>query len=264
MVNRIWQWHLGTGLVSTANDFGVNGNPPSHLELLDWLAIEFIRSGWSVKHMHRLILNSRAYQQASGDVPGAATALSVDPRNRLLWRFSRRRLSAEELRDSMLAVSGRLNPELGGPSIILPVDPDLVGLLYDPKQWQVTPDVTQHDRRSAFLFAKRNLRLPFLELFDQPDLQTSCARREQSTHPPQALELLNGDFANDMAASLAKRLESECGADRDRLLERAFLLTTSRAPMPSERALAAEFLRDGSLCEFALALLNLNAFLYVN
>jgi hypothetical protein len=187
----------------------------------------------------------------------------ADPTNRLLWRFPRRRLTAEEVRDAMLAVSGRLNARFGGESIMPPVKKELVDLLYDPAQWKVTPDKREHDRRSIYLVAKRNLRLPFLEVFDQPDLQTSCARRESSTHAPQALELLNGELASDLATAFAERLRREAGDDRQEQINRAYWLAAGRPPTSAERKLSTDFLASESLEEFALAMFNLNAFLYV-
>ena len=207
MVNRIWQFHFGRGIVATPNDFGRMGVRPTHPELLDYLANEFVSSGFSVKHVHRLILNSNAYRQASSTVNAAA--MEKDPENKLLWKFNRRRLEAEEIRDAMLAISGTLNEKQGGPSVIVPIDPTLVGALYKPSQWAVTKDPAEHSRRSVYLIAKRNLRLPFMEVFDAPDTLVSCPRRESSTHAPQALELLNGDMANRNAELLAKRLETE-------------------------------------------------------
>jgi hypothetical protein len=270
MVNRIWQWHFGTGIVDTANDFGVNGGHPSHPELLDWLASEFVepswegrKEAWSVKHVHRLIVLSSAYRQASQH-PDAKPAATKDPDDRLLWQFPRRRLTAEEVRDSMLMIAGRLNTKAGGPSVMVPVDNDLVKLLYAPKQWAVTPDRNEHDRRSVYLLAKRNLRLPFMEAFDQPDGATSCARRESSTHPLQALELLNGTLANNLADSFADRLRREAGADSAAQVELAYRLATGRPPSAKEKERAVEFLKTQPLREFALAVFNLNAFLYVN
>jgi hypothetical protein len=192
-----------------------------------------------------------------------AEALRDDPENRLLWRFSRRRLEAEELRDALLAVSGRLNPRLGGPSVMVPVDREIVQLLYKPSQWQVARDAREHDRRSIYLIAKRNLRLPFLETFDAPALLTSCPRRESSTHAPQALELLNGRLSNDLAAAFAHRLEVETGGEPQRVIPRAYLLALGRLPTQEERRLSLEFLRHQPLREFTLALFNLNGFLYV-
>ncbi len=163
----------------------------------------------------------------------------------------------------MLAVSGRLNPAAGGPSVLVPVDPELVGLLYKPAQWQVTSDCAEHDRRSVYLIAKCNLRLPFMEAFDAPALQTSCPVREASTHAPQVLELLNGSFANEMAAAFAERLTRECDGDPQQIVERAFWLALGRGPTEAERELSLDFLRDQPLQEFALAIFNLNGFVYV-
>jgi hypothetical protein len=262
LVNRIWQYHFGKGIVSTPNDFGVNGSKPSHPELLDYLANTLVDSGWRLKPLHRLILLSSTYRQASRPADSEKAARS-DPDDRLLWRFPRRRLSAEEVRDTMLAVAGKLNLHAGGPSVVVPVDPDLVRLLYHTADWQVTPDAAQHHRRSVYLLAKRNLRLPFGEMFDQPDLQTSCPRRETSTHAGQALELLNGPLANDLAKAFAERLAHERSTEAARV-ERAFLLAAGRPPTPHEKEAALRFLADAPLAEFALAMFNLNAFLYVD
>ncbi len=271
IVNRLWQQHFGVGLVKTANDFGLKGEKPSDPELLDGLAATLIDNGWRLKPLHRLMVLSAAYRGGSGEGRGAsgeqnkATALPstspLAPHPSPLLRL--RRLSAEEIRDAMLAVSGRLNPKAGGPSVIVPVDPELVDLLYKPSQWAITSDVSEHDRRSVYLIAKRNLRLPFFENLDAPALQTSCARRESSTHPPQALELLNGTLANDLAQAFAKRLERDCGNDREKTVDRAFRLALGRAPRVKERERSLMFLHEQPLSEFALAMFNLNEFLYV-
>ena len=263
MVNRVWLHHFGAGLVKTVNDFGTKGDAPSHRELLDWLASTFVENGWQLKPLHKMMVLSQTYRQ-SVHSPIAARAEVADPENRLLWRFNRRRLSAEEIRDGMLMVSGRLNPKRSGPSVMIPVDAEMVALLYKPSQWKPARDVNEYDRRSIYLFAKRNLRLPFLETFDAPPLLTSCARRETSTHAPQALELLNGKLANDLADAFAKRLEHEVGDQKDKIVERAFQLAHGRSATAEERRLSLEFLRDQSLKEFALAVLNTNGFLYVN
>ncbi|HVW36187.1 MAG TPA: DUF1549 and DUF1553 domain-containing protein, partial [Pirellulales bacterium] len=263
MVNRVWQHHFGEGIVATPNDFGVNGAAPSHPELLDWLADRFIAGGWRLKPLHRLIVTSSTYRQSSHS-PDERSGMAKNADNSLLWRFPRRRLEAEEIRDAMLAASGRLNPKMGGPSVVVPVESDLVELLYKPSQWSVTADRGEHDRRSVYLLAKRNLRLPFMEVFDQPDLQTSCARRESSTHAPQALELLNGRLSNELAAALAARLAREAPDDARRQIELAYRLVAGRPPNDREAALAADFLSRQPLGEFALAMFNLNAFLYVD
>jgi Protein of unknown function (DUF1553)/Protein of unknown function (DUF1549) len=276
MVNRIWQYHFGRGIVETPNDFGVNGGAPSHPELLDYLANRFVESGWSVKAIHRLILTSSTYRQSfrhsphvkrpgRSERPGrsAERGAFADADNRLLWGFPRRRLTAEELRDSLLAVSGRLNCKRGGRSVTVPVDPQLVNLLYKPSQWSVTPNAAEHDRRSIYLLAKRNLQVPFLEVFDLPTLQTSCGRRASSTHAPQALELLNGRLSNELARSFAERLRREAGDEPSRRIELAFQLVAGRPPSRREMELSRRFLKAESLKEFALAMFNLNAFLYV-
>jgi hypothetical protein len=263
MVNRVWQHHFGTGLVATANDFGVNGSVPSHPELLDDLANAFVENGWHLKPLHRLIVLSSTYRQAA-DAPDAKSALAKDPSNRLLWRFPRRRLAAEEVRDAMLSAAGVLNLKQGGPSVMLPVEADQLQLLYDPKQWTVTADAREHLRRSVYLLVKRNLRLPLAEVFDQPDTLTSCAGREKSTHALQALELLNGKTSNQLAELLADRLEREAESTPAAQVEMAFLLVTGRRPSARELDVSTEFLREHSLREFALAMFSLNAFLYLN
>ena len=262
LANRVWQHHFGAGLVKTVNDFGTKGDRPSHPELLDWLAAKLVEGGWKLKPVHRLLVLSNAYRQ-SGRSPLAAEAMRSDPENRLLWHASRRRLTAEEIRDTMLATAGRLNPKAGGPSVMVPVAPGLVKLLYKPSQWQAGPSPDEYDRRSIYLFAKRNLRLPFMEAFDAPTALASCARRESSTHALQALELLNGRLSNDLAAAFALRLDREAGTGRDRLVGRAFRLALGRPPTPEELAISLEYLRDQSPEEFALAMFNLNGFLYV-
>jgi hypothetical protein len=260
VVNRIWQMHFGRGIVATPNDFGRMGARPSHPELLDYLANRFVEGGWRWRPVHREILLSSTYRQASRS-PLEKVALEKDPDNKLLWRHSRRRLDAEQIRDAMLSIAGVLNPKTGGPSVIVPVEKGLVDLLYKPSQWTVTPDPNEHNRRSVYLIAKRNLRLPFMEVFDAPDLQISCARRESSTHAPQALELLNGDLSNRLAEALAKRLESEPTAARR--VDLAYRLATGKAPTPQERRIAMAFVAKQPLREFALAMFNLNKFLYV-
>ena len=262
MVNRIWQYHFGKGLVVTSNDFGRMGGRPSHAELLDYLANEFVKSGFSVKHIHRLILTSNAWMQASDTVN--AKAEEQDPENKLLWKFSRRRLDAEEMRDAMLSLSGNLNLKLGGPSVIVPIETELLQSLYAPSQWKVTPDAAEHNRRSIYLLVKRNLHLPMMEVFDSPDALVSCARRESSTHAPQALELLNGTFSNKQADGFAERLKKLSGGNLAKMVDQGYLLAAGRLPTPKERVVALEFARSAKPHEFALALLNLNALMYID
>ena len=260
IVNRLWQYHFGTGLVSTANDFGINGDVPTHPELLDYLANQLIESDWQLKPIHRLILLSSTYRQLS---LRTSESQELDPNNRWLSRFTRRRLAAQEIRDAMLAVAGTINLKPRGPSVIAPVDQELIDLLYKPSQWEVTPDVREHHRRSVYLIAKRNLRLPFMEVFDQPDLQTSCARRESSTHSPQALEMLNGELSSELAEAFAERLKREAGSVANDQVRLAYRLVAGREPSVKELHLSTVFLKEQSLREFALAMFNLNAFLYV-
>ena len=263
MVNRLWLGHFGRGLVATPNDFGRMGQKPSHPDLLDYLANQFIAGGWKMKPMHKMLVMSNTYRQSSHS-PNEKVADEQDPENKLLWHFGRRRLEAEEMRDAMLAASGLLNTKMGGAGVIVPVEKDLINLLYKPSQWTVAADKTEHDRRSVYLIAKRNLRLPFMEVFDAPDLQSSCARREASTHAPQALELMNGELSNRLAEALAARITKEAGPDHARQLSLAYLLTAGREPKPKERELALSYLNgSNSMREFALTLLNLNAFLYL-
>ena len=265
MVNRMWQQHFGRGLVVTANDFGRMGGRPANPELLDWLANQLIEGGWKLKPIHRLMLMSGAYQQGSHS-PLERVAMEKDPQNALLWKFSPRRLSAEEIRDTMLAVSGRLNAKMFGPSFMVPIEKDLVLMLKRPQYWVPTRDKTEYDRRTLYMIYKRNLRLPFLEVFDAPDTLLSCALREQATHPPQALELLNGKTSNELAGHFAERLMREAPTVAARV-DLAFRLTMGRAAKPAERALALRFLNDKSesrVKEFALAIFNLNSFLYVD
>jgi hypothetical protein len=157
-----------------------------------------------------------------------------------------------------------LNPAMGGPSIMVPVQPELVAALYKPAQWMVARDPREHNRRSIYLISKRNLRLPTMEAFDQADALLSCARRESTTHAPQALELLNGEFANQQAEAFAERLKAEAGPDPRRQVDLAYRLATGNAPNPKEMALGVTFLKDQPLKRFALAMFNINAFLYIN
>jgi hypothetical protein len=267
MVNRIWQYHFGRGMVSTANDFGRMGGRPANPELLDWLANRFIEGGWRIKPIHRLILTSSAYRQSSRS-PIEKAAMEKDPENALGWRFSPRRLAAEEIRDSMLAVTGRLNAKMGGPSFMTPIEKDLVLMLKRPQYWVPTRDKTEYDRRSMYMIYKRNLRMPFLEVFDAPDILLSCALREQATHPPQALELLNGKTSNELAGHFADRLLREAPSPSARV-DLAFRLAVGRTAKPAERALALKFFGDQPndrlrVKEFALAVFNLNSFLYLD
>jgi hypothetical protein len=294
IVNRLWQHHFGQPLVATPNDFGLRGDAPSHPELLDWLATELVREGWSLKHLHRLMVLSSAYRQDSR--ASNPQARKVDPDNRLLWHFNRQRLEGEALRDGILAVAGTLNRRLGGPMVRIPLEPEVYDLIFTEDEpdglWPVTPDVCEHTRRSLYLYAKRNVRLPLLEAFDQPDTLSSCAMRPVSTFAPQALILLNSPFMQQQSKALAARLAREAGPGAGEWVDHAYRLALGRAPRPAEMQLAREFLdqqaealRDrlrarqpvgvppswpegldpalgAALADFCLALLNRNEFLY--
>lgn len=267
MVNRIWEYHFGRGIVSTANDFGRMGGKPSHPELLDYLANEYIANGWQMKPIHRMILLSSAYRQASESALEKIAA-EKDADNSLVWKFSKRRLEAEEIRDSMLAISGKLNEKMGGPSVLVPIDRDLVKMLKRPQYWVATKDKAEYDRRTLYLIYKRNLQLPFMGVFDAPDMQLSCPRREQSTHALQALELLNGQMSNELAAIFAERIQKERATNAARI-DLAWRLATGRGPTAKEKLLASKYLLEKPddpvrWKELALDLYNLNAFLYVN
>ncbi len=299
MVNRIWHHHFGKGIVATPGDFGVMGERPTHPELLDWLTAEFVESGWSLKHMHRLIMTSNTYQQSSevagqeqspvvwspdrkggvgdgaphpaatklpvsiaagprkrgvSDLPKSVSATSTaadpdsanlhqkaveaDPFNRLLWRFPPQRLEAEVVRDSLLAVSGLLNPAVGGPSVFPPLPP---GMPKPVGGWELTEEQTDQHRRSIYIFVRRNNRYPMLDAFDFPDSHESCARRNQTTTAPQALTLLNSGLTAKWARAFAGRVLDEAGGDKSRQVESAYRLAYSRDPDPWEKDTALTF-----------------------
>jgi hypothetical protein len=231
MVNRIWQHHFGTGLVATPDNLGLSGARPSHPELLDYLASEFSRSGWSVKHMHRLILCSAVYKQAS---TSHAELDKLDPDNRLLGRFPLRRLDAEAVRDSVLSVAGELDLRVGGPYVPAKRAPD------------GTVDVDEnHDgakRRSVYLQQRRTQVVTLLHLFDAPAMVSNCSTRTTSTIPLQSLALLNSNFIRARAMSFAQRLTTEAGADAKARLRLAFRLACGRAPEARETEAAERFL----------------------
>jgi hypothetical protein len=266
MVNRIWQFRTGQGLVRTPNDFGVMGDRPSHQALLDWLASEFVQKGWSVKAIDKLVLMSSVYRQSARPDPRRE---AIDPDNRLYWRMNRKRMEGEVLRDTILSSSGLLNPKIGGRPVRVPLEPEVYDLIFTEHErdglWPLSPDITEQYRRSIYLYNKRGVRLPLLSAFDQPDAITSCPVRPVSTHALQALSLFNSPFMQEQSNAFAKRLESECKFGKSTCtVDRAWRLTLSRAPEPRELALARKFLANGgSLAEMCLALLNRNEFVYV-
>jgi hypothetical protein len=245
MVNRIWQHHFGKGIVETPNDFGRMGAAPSHPQLLDWLAIEFVRQGWSIKAMHRLMLTSSTYQQAS-DITSAANQ-KKDPQNQFLWKMPMQRVAGEIIRDSMLAVSGGLNLKSGGPGVFPEVDPGLIGLIEAASKkdqgWPVTRDGPELWRRSVYVTQKRTVTAPIMDLFDPPDLVSSCPKRSTTTVAPQALQLLNNKFVVGQSTLFAERLRNEVGKDQVGQIRRAFRLSYGRLPDATELEASQSFLR---------------------
>jgi hypothetical protein len=255
IVNRVWMHHVGKGLVATPSDFGIRGASPTHPELLDWLAVDFMDSGWSLKRLHRLIVTSQAYQQSCR---GSDAAHAKDPDNELLGRMNRVRLEGEVIRDSLLSLAGQLDRRMGSPGVFPPLPEEL---FKGAKGWRASSDPSAAHRRSLYIFARRNLRYPFLEVFDQPDSNLSCSRRERSTTAPQALTLLNAPAVQEAARACAVRVERESPSTDGRITA-AYRLALARDPTSSERALAREFLAEAPLRELFRALFNVNEFVY--
>lgn len=264
MVNRIWQHHFGTGLVATPENLGMSGAKSSHPELLDYLANEFVRSGWSIKRMHRLIMTSADYRQSSDTQMGRDT---IDPDNRLLSSFPLRRLDAESVRDGMLAISGEFDSRPGGPFVATKRTEGVV---------EVPENTDGARRRSIYLQQRRTQVTTFLQLFDAPSIVTNCGKRSPSTVPLQSLALLNSDFARNRAKAFARRLAIEAGDDTAKRLDLAFTLVCSRPPQKDEQVACTKFLEAqravyakekgaderawSDLCQMLLAS---NAFLYL-
>lgn len=241
-VNRIWQHHLGTGLVATPNNFGRKGSPPSHPELLDWLAANFRQNGWTIKRMHRLILLSSTYQMASQHPQQQAFA-RADAQDTWLWKFPRRRLDADAMRDAMLAVSGDLNLTMGGRGFIPTVTREaLEGLSRKGAEWLPSPPAEQR-RRSIYLFLKRALIPPLMTVFDFGDTTCPLEQRDVTTVAPQALAMMNNPFLHQQSEAFARRLEQEAGKGREVQIQRAWQLAFGRNPSPTERSTALQYLR---------------------
>ena len=278
IVNRIWQGHFGRGIVASSNDFGKFGTGATHPELLDWLVSEFVERGWKVKPLHKLILMSRTYQMSAR---ADAEALRLDPGNLLFGRFNMRRLTAEEVRDSILSVSGQLDLKVGGPSVFPKISDEVLagqsvpgngwlkskGGGYDPK------DPTAGNRRSVYVHIKRSLQVPVLIQHDQADADGSCPVRYTTTVPTQALGMLNGEFTNGAAAAFAARLRKEA-PDLDGQVRRAIRLTAGRAPTDDEVRKDVAFIRElkdkarlsdaATLQQYCLLALNTNEFVYLD
>ena len=268
--NRVWQYHFGKGLVATPNDFGLQGARPTHPELLDWLASELIAHDWSLKHLHRVIMQSAAYQRSSAD---NAAALSVDPDNTLLWRFPMRRLTAEETRDSLLAITGQLNLKMGGPSIYPEIEDEVKAGQSRPGQGWGTSSESERNRRSVYIFVKRSLITPLIAALDGAEPDFSCPVRFATTTPTQSLTLMNGRYLQHMAARLAER----AAAERDQLHEQiAWVLhqVTQRPATSAEVDRGLQLIASliatetyspmEALTRFCLVAFNLNEFVYLD
>lgn len=256
MVNRIWQHHFGRGIVTTPSDFGTHGQRPTHPELLGWLANEFIARGWSIKQIHKLLLLSATYQQSTH---ASQDALTLDAENKLFSRRQRERLEGEVIRDSLLAISGQLNPAMSGPGLFPPIPTDV---FKGAPGWTVSTNAQDHTRRSLYIFARRNLKFPFLEVFDAPDSNLSCPVRGRSTSAPQSLTMLNADEVIAAAQATGARAMKKASASDDRvtLIYRSIL---GRYPSGREMGLSREFLDHSPIEELCRALFNVNAFVYV-
>ena len=248
LVNRVWQGHFGRGIVPTPDDFGSTGIPPSHPELLDWLAAEFVDGGWSVKDLHRLVMTSRTYRQSSRVTD--AHASETDPGNALLWRQNLRRLEAEAVRDSVLAVSGSLDSERGGRGFFPELSREAIAGASKPGEGWETSTEQQRDRRAVYSFVKRGMLVPFLDVLDFANPSLPIGTRPVTTTASQALTLLNSDFMGRQALALAERVRSEAGDDPSARVERLFELALARRPDASESELALDYLTS-TAAEFA-------------
>jgi len=265
--------------VRTVNDFGARCDPPTHPELLEWLAKEFVKGGWKLKPLHRLIMTSSVYLQ---DTKFDAAKAKVDPENRLLWRRRPQRLEAELLRDAMLAVSGKLNTNMHGPAVKGPIAAEAIQArnVQDPYPGDLK-DSSSTRRRSVYMFHKRVVQSPLMQAFDGPDAQASCGRRENTTVAPQALALLNDRFVRTRAINFAERIEKEAGGDSAAQARLAWRLGLGREPSSTELESGVAFInaqlqerasRKGdektiqqlALADFCQAIFALNEFIYVD
>lgn len=240
-VNRVWNQYFAKGIVGTVSDFGKAGDKPTHQELLDYLASSFVQDGWSAKTLHRAILLSSTYRQSSAHRDDVAKA---DPENKLIAVFPRKRLEAEEIRDSILVASGKLNEQIGGPSVFPPIPANLTGgsnFNYDPS-WSTAKDPKDFNRRSLYIFTRRSLPYPMLETFDMANSQQIHSKRDVTTTPLQALTLYNSDIVFQWSQALAGRIIEEAGADEAAQIDRLYLVLFSRKPSDAERSTLLAFL----------------------
>ena len=261
IVNRLWHWHFGTGLVDTPSDFGFGGGRPSHPELLDWLAEELVRQNWSLKAMHRLIVTSNTYQQVSYvDGTNGGAALQIDSDNRLLWRQNPRRLEAESIRDAVLFVSGKLNVKQGGPGF----EDFQYQEAYAPIYTYITADKPELWRRSIYRYTVRTTPNRFLTTLDCPDPANMTPKRQTTTTPLQSLALYNNDFMLRQAGYLAERVQQDVGSEQPAQIIRAFELALARRPTSNELHLATDFISKQGLFALCRSLFNSNEFVYLD
>ena len=279
MANRIWHHHFGRGIVRTLDNLGRMGDTPTHPELLDWLAVEFMDRGWSIKEMHRLLMTSEAYRMASSFRHEASA--DADPENNLLWHYRGQRLEAEILRDAIMTVSGGIDLTVGGPAIFPHIPSDIL-FQSDGKGfwcgsppagqritapstgfWCEEPDRPEVWRRSVYVFRRRSLGFPFFDTFDLPDQNQTAAARNVSTVSTQALTLMNNPFVLNQAELFAARLEREAPGDLDAQIDLAYLIALTRKPTDAEREVARGLATEQSLVDFTHVMMNLNEFLYL-
>jgi hypothetical protein len=239
LANRLWHYHFGRGIVATPSDFGKTGIPPTHPDLLDYLASELIDGGWRLKPLHKQIMLSAAYRQSSRSHDREAVA--TDPENKLLWRQNVRRLEAEAIRDAILAVTGQLNLAAGGRGFYPRLPAQVIGSQSMPGRGWGYSDARERNRRSVYVYAKRSLQLPLLEMFDVASTEQSIAARSRTTVAPQALGLLNSDFISQKADAFARRLATEAGAKTSARIRRAYELAVGRTPTEKELQLASDY-----------------------
>jgi len=259
MVNRLWHWHFGQGIVNTPSDFGYGGDRPSHPELLDCLALQLKTQGGSLKSLHRMILNSKTYQQQSRHGQDAV-GIRVDADNRLLWRQNPRRLEAEAIRDTVLRVSGKLNLERGGPGF----QDFTYEEAYAPIYRYITADEPALWRRSIYRYIVRTTPDRFMTTLDCPDPANLTAKRLTTTTPLQSLAMYNNEFMLRQSRYFAQRIESEAGANAVQQVDRAFQLALGRLPLEKEQRLSVSFVEQQGLFALCRSLLNSNEFLYVD
>jgi len=260
IVNRVWHHHFGRGIVPTLDNFGKMGDPPTHPELLDWLAVEFMNRGWSIKQLHKLIMTSEAYQMASAYTD--AEDLEKDPQNQYLWRYRPQRLDAEIVRDGILRASGVINLAVGGTPVRPPLPETLIkSTIYNV--WKNQDDGPGVWRRSLYVYRKRGMMFPMFEVFDMPDSNFSAGRRSVSTVPTQALTLINNDFVLKQAQLFADRVKKEAGDDPVKQIRLAYRIALTRPPDETELALATDLLGSHALVDLTHVLLNLSEFLYM-